>query len=193
MGGGDQDDDLDDRDPGAKNPDAVLAGRAGRGDRAAFEALLRRHYDGVHRLAWRLTGDPGRADDIAQQVGLKLAKTIGSFDGRARFTTWLYAVVLNTVRDDGRRRQAEARTVGAYAEIEALRRAEAADTAARRLTALEAVSALPDDLRETVLLVLDGLTHAEVGAVLGVNEGTVSWRLSEARRRIGLLRETVDG
>jgi RNA polymerase sigma-70 factor (ECF subfamily) len=193
MGGGDDQDDLDDRDPDAENPDAALARRAARGDRAAFEALLRRHYDGVHRLAWRLTGDAALADDIAQQVGLKLAKTIGSFDGRARFGTWLYAVVLNTVRDDGRRRRAEARTVGAYAEIEALRRAEAADTAARRSTALEAVAALSDDLRETVLLVLDGLTHAEVGAVLGVNEGTVSWRLSEVRRRIGTLRETVDG
>lgn len=178
---------------GCEEHDDDLARRAGGGDRAAFEALLRRHYDRIHRLAWRLTGNAARADDLAQEVALKLARTLGGFDGRARFTTWLHAIVVNAVRDDVRRRRTETRGIGRWAEVEAMRRAEAADGAARRSSALSAIAALPETLRETVLLAIEGLTHAEVGAVLGIEEGTVSWRLHEARRRIGTLRETVDG
>ncbi|PWT84747.1 MAG: hypothetical protein C5B56_15115, partial [Proteobacteria bacterium] len=59
------------------DPDRSLVERAARGDRGAFEALLRRHYDRIHRIAWRLTGSHSHADDIAQDVCCTLVEKIG--------------------------------------------------------------------------------------------------------------------
>src|SRR3954468_21764031 len=74
-------------------------------DRAAFEALLRRHYDRIHGLAWQLTGSRADADDIAQDVCCALVEKLGSFRGEARFTTWLTGITFNACRDMKRRRR----------------------------------------------------------------------------------------
>ena len=73
--------------PAAGDPDADLVAAAAAGSRDAFEALLRRHYDRVHGLAWRLTGSRSDADDVAQDVCLALANKIASFRAEARFST----------------------------------------------------------------------------------------------------------
>src|SRR5262245_66307069 len=86
-------------------PDADLVARAGSGERAAFEALLRRHYERIRRIAWRLTGSGSDADDIAQEVCCALIEKLQGFRGEAKFTTWLYGIVVNACRDHGRRRQ----------------------------------------------------------------------------------------
>src|SRR4051794_41380305 len=74
-------------------------------DRAAFELLLRRHYDRIHGLAWQLTGSRADADDIAQDVCCTLVEKIGSFRGEAKFTTWLTGITFNACRDFRRLRQ----------------------------------------------------------------------------------------
>ena len=66
-----------------------LVAAASAGDREAFAALLERHYDRIHGLAWQLTGSRADADDIAQDVCCALVEKIGSFRGEAKFTTWL--------------------------------------------------------------------------------------------------------
>src|ERR1051325_7448592 len=86
--------------------DADLAAAAATGNRHAFEALLRRHYDRVHGLAWQLTGSRADADDIAQDVCCALVEKIGSFRGEAKFTTWLTGITFNACRDFRRRRRA---------------------------------------------------------------------------------------
>src|SRR3954452_1728434 len=85
--------------------DADLAGSAAAGDRDAFEALLRRHYDRVHGIAWQLTGSRSDADDIAQDVCLTLVEKIATYRGDARFTTWLTGITFNACRDFRRRRR----------------------------------------------------------------------------------------
>ena len=85
--------------------DADLVASAAAGSREAFEALLRRHYDRVHGLAWQLTGSRSDADDIAQDVCLALVEKIGSFRGEAKFTTWLTGITFNACRDFRRRRR----------------------------------------------------------------------------------------
>src|SRR5690349_19210559 len=85
--------------------DADLVAAASAGDRAAFEALLRRHYDRVHGLAWQLTGSRADADDIAQDVCCTLVEKIGSFRGEAKFTTWLTGITFNAARDFRRKRR----------------------------------------------------------------------------------------
>src|SRR5918999_1666283 len=95
-----------------EDPDAHLVGSAAAGDRAAFETLLRRHYDRVHGLAWQLTGSRSDADDIAQDVCCTLVEKIGRFRGEAKFTTWLFGITFNACRDLRRRR----RSFGLFSE-----------------------------------------------------------------------------
>ncbi|MEM7270784.1 MAG: sigma-70 family RNA polymerase sigma factor, partial [Pseudomonadota bacterium] len=83
--------------------DNALALAAGSGDRAAFAVLIDRHYDRIFRFAWRLTGAADQAEDLAQEVSILLARRIRQFRGDAKFSTWLYQVVLNAARDAGRR------------------------------------------------------------------------------------------
>jgi RNA polymerase sigma-70 factor, ECF subfamily len=174
--------------------DDGLATLAATGDRAAFALLLERHYGRIFGLAWRLLGDRAEAEDLAQDVCVTLGRRIGSYRAEARFTSWLYQVVLNAARDRIRRRRSRAAATAAFAEAAALDRAGA--EADRRAAAWlrEAVAGLKDDLRETAVLVLDeGLSHAEAAAVLGLAESTVSWRLMEVRRMLRSLAETAGG
>jgi len=77
-------------DGGAADDDLVSL--ATQGNRAAFEALLRRHYDLMHRVAWRMTGSQTDAQDICQDVCCALVERIASFRGEAKFTTWLVGI-----------------------------------------------------------------------------------------------------
>src|SRR6187549_1032594 len=94
---------------GAALADRTLAARAAQGDRAAFETLLRRHYELMHRVAWRLTGSRTDAQDIVQEVCCTLVEKIGSFKGEAKFTTWLIGIVRNACHDHYRRGSAMTR------------------------------------------------------------------------------------
>ena len=94
--------------------DNALAMAAGGGDRAAFAALIDRHYDRIFRFAWRLTGAADQAEDLAQDVSILLARRIRQFRGDAKFTTWLYQVTLNAARDAGRRNATRGKATGGF-------------------------------------------------------------------------------
>lgn len=173
--------------------DEVLARAAAEGDGEAFASLLRRHYDRVFRLAFRLTGIRTEAEDLCQDICAALPAKIGAFRGEARFTTWLYRVVVNAASDRRRRRAAHTKAAEGWGEVEVARRAEAAEAAEALDWLTGAMRALPDELRDTLALVLDEVTHAEAAEVLGVSEGTVSWRMSEARKRLRAMKEANDG
>lgn len=168
--------------------DEALAIAAGRGDRAAFAALLKRRYPWIHRLAWRLTGSATEADDLAQEAALRLGRTIRQYRGEARFTTWAYRLVLNTVRDAARRRGAETRALDRFAEDQNRMRAEAAEAGEAGAWLAEALERLKPELRETAALVVgEGLTQAEAAEVLEIPEGTVAWRMSEVKKALAAL------
>ncbi|MEM9049457.1 MAG: RNA polymerase sigma factor [Pseudomonadota bacterium] len=165
--------------------DEDLAQAAARGDSAAFAVLVRRHYDGIFRLAWRLLGNRADAEDIAQEVCTALPRKLQRFDARAKLSTWLHRVVLNAVRDHLRRQAVRNRAAQGWGEVTAFRAAEAAETRAALDWLSGAMSSLAPDLRETAALVLgEDLSHAEAGAVLGVSAGTVSWRMSAVRKAV---------
>jgi RNA polymerase sigma-70 factor (ECF subfamily) len=171
-------------------PDEDLARAAGLGDRDAFAALLARRYGGLYRLAFRLTGSRAEAEDLTQDICLALPRKLSGFRGEARFTTWLYRVALNAAGDRRRRQASHARAAGHWGEVEIARRAEAAEAAEGLDWLTTAMRALPEDLRDTLALILDDeMTHAEAADVLGISEGTVSWRLSEARKRLRALND----
>ena len=158
---------------------------AANGDARAFEALIARHYDRIHALAWKFTGGPPDCEDLAQDVCIALGRRIRSFRGEARFTTWLYQVVLNAARDGHRRAKTRAAATAGFAEVDELRRGADADRARQAEWLRAAILGLKDDLRETAVLVLDeGLSHAQAAEVLEVAESTVSWRLMEVRKAL---------
>lgn len=165
--------------------DRELVGRAREGDREAFGELVARHYDFIHRIAWRWAGNRSDAEDIAQDVCVRLGKAIRSFKGDGAFTTWLYAMTLNVARDlkrKERRDTAKAEAFGAHALI-AGEAEEAPDDPAERLWA--AVRQLPDKQREAVLLVYgEGMSHAAAADAMGLAEATVSWHVHEAKKRL---------
>ena len=169
-------------------PDDTLAKAAAQGDRSAFAALLSRHYDRLHGLCWRLTGNRAEAEDLAQDICTSLPARLQGWRAEARFTTWLYRVAVNAAHDRRRRAATHARAASGWAAWEINRQAELAERAAMQDWLFAAMAQLPDDLRDTLALTLgEGLTQGETAAILGVPEGTVAWRMSEARKRLRAL------
>ena len=163
--------------------DESLAAASAAGERAAFELLLRRHYNRIHGLAWQLTGSRSDADDIAQDVCVALVAKIGSFRGEAKFATWLTGITFNACRDFRRRKRSFGGMIDRLTVLTGL--AEAADgrDAYDAAWLKSAIARLKPALRDTVVLVAgQQLTHAEAAEVLGVAENTVAWRMHEARR-----------
>jgi RNA polymerase sigma-70 factor (ECF subfamily) len=168
-----------------ETPDETLATAAAGGDRAAFAALVGRHYDRVHALAWRLTGSAAEAGDLAQDICAALPGKLQGWRGEARFSTWLYRVVVNAASDRRRRLAAHARAAQGWGDWELARQGAIVEEREALDWLAQAMRRLPDDLRETVALVLgEELTQAQAGEVLGVSEGTVAWRMSEVRKRL---------
>ena len=179
---------LDHDDRMSEDTDRALVDRAAAGDREAFATLIERHYGLIYRVGARVLGDDEAAADLAQDVCIGLAARLSSYRGESRFSTWLYRVVVNAARDRLRRDGAQRRNEAAFAEAEAMTRAGQAAIDAEALWLRQMLAGLADDLRATVVLVLqEGLRHAEAAEVLGVSESTVSWRMHEVRRRLRAL------
>ncbi|MEM7073720.1 MAG: RNA polymerase sigma factor [Pseudomonadota bacterium] len=172
--------------------DETLAQAAARGDAEAFAALMGRHYDGVFRLAFRLTGVRADAEDLTQDVCAALPVKLEGYRGDAQFRTWLWRVVVNAAHDRRRRTATHARHAEGWGDWERARRAADQDAAEVSDWLTQAMRALPPELQDTLALVLDGMSHAEAGKVLDVSEGTISWRISQAKDRLRALRERED-
>ena len=183
---------------GLEDDSAELAARAASGDAGAFAALIERHYDRLHRMAWRWTGNRTEAEDIAQDVCVKLATAIRGYRGEAAVTTWLHRIAYNVMLDRARARARE--TLPGTDNVVALfdgplTRGEAPSTPETDLIGAElwtAVRSLPPQQRDAVMLVYaEDMSHAEAAVVMGCTEKTVSWHLHAARKRLKGLLEAV--
>ncbi|WFU19724.1 sigma-70 family RNA polymerase sigma factor [Bradyrhizobium sp. CB3481] len=178
-------------DDGATDDDLVSL--AIQGNRAAFEALLRRHYDLMHRIAWRMTGSQADAQDICQDVCCALVERIASFRGEAKFTTWLVGIVRNACHDHHRRHSTLTRLKGHLAVLAEMATPPDGRDLFRRSWLASELARLSPLLRETVVLVVgEGMTHAEAATALGVSESTISGRMHEVRRQAGLAKDIGD-
>ncbi|HSF63183.1 MAG TPA: RNA polymerase sigma factor [Paracoccaceae bacterium] len=168
-----------------ETPDEDLALAAAGGDRAAFAALVGRHYDRIFGLAFRLTGRRADAQDLAQDICAALPRRLQGFRGEARFTTWLYRVVVNAAQDLRRRQEVRARAANGWGDWEIARQDAMAEDRAAQDWLTAAMMRLPPELRDTVALVLgEDMTQAEAARVLGLSEGTIAWRMSEVKKRL---------
>lgn len=172
--------------------DNDLALAAAGGDGAAFSALLGRCYDPMFGLCFRLTGTRTDAEDLTQDICAALPAKLARFDGKARFTTWLYRVVVNAAHDRRRRLATQTKAVTGWGDWEINRRANNDETAAQVDWLTQTMRRLPDDLRDTLALVLDDVTHKDAATILDVSEGTISWRISEAKKHLRIFRQEED-
>ena len=168
--------------------DEDLARAAAEGDGAAFAALLERHYDRLFRLCFRLTGVRAEAEDLVQDICAALPAKLRAFRAESKVTTWLWRVAVNASHDRRRRRATYVKASAGWGDWEVARQDAMAEGRERADWLTGALARLPEDLRDTLALVLDEVSHAEAGAILGVSEGTVSWRVSEAKKRLRALR-----
>jgi RNA polymerase sigma factor (sigma-70 family) len=168
--------------------DEALALAAANGDGQAFGLLLERHYDRLFGFCFRLTGAQAEAEDLTQDICAALPAKLGSYKAEAKVTTWLYRVAVNAAHDRRRRRATYMKATAGWGDWE-LARVDMAETERARLDWLTtAMQRLPDDLRDTLALVLDELNHAQVADILSISEGTVSWRMSEVKKKLRAIR-----
>jgi RNA polymerase sigma-70 factor, ECF subfamily len=174
--------------------DHDLATKAVSGCRRSFAELVERCYDRIHRLAWRFTGSSQDADDIAQDVCLKLGSAIRGWRGDSSFETWLYRLTYTTAIDHVRahRRFALAGAANVIPLFEG-QSSPAPDAGSEHDDLWAAVRALPPQQRDAILLVYaEEQSHAAAAIIMGCSEKTVSWHLHEARKRLKVKLEATD-
>lgn len=171
---------------------SALVEAAKSGDPKAFDALVRRYRPRIFALALHLTGSRSQADDVTQDAFLRAYRNIHRFEGRSEFFTWLYRIALNRAlnikRGDRKRitmsiddpRLTFALQVDARGDPR--RALELRETYTLLLRSFDHLSPL---LRTTIALtLLQGLSYKEAAVVLETTEGTIAWRVHEARRKM---------
>lgn len=162
-------------------PDPELIRAAGAGNRYAFEELVRAYQAHVWRFLRQLLGDPVLAEDITQEVFVKVYRKLRSFRHRSKFSTWIFQIARNAGIDAIRARQRRDRLAE---EAEATVRTTSAG-GELRVEIEAALQSLAPKLREAFVLVEAlGLTYRETGKALGIPEGTAKSRVFNAREQL---------
>ena len=170
----------------------TLIERCRSGEERAFAELVDAHKDLVHAMIWRLARDRSQADDLAQDVFLKVHRGLPYFRGEARLSTWIYRIVINVCSQSKTRRPREisldedrgGRPIEPRRDDTAFGAMELRD----RLD--KAMAKLPDQYRVLIAAHhLDGVQYEALAEALGIPLGTVKTHLHRAKRR---LRELLD-
>ncbi len=178
--------------------DAGAVARAKRGDRAAFDELVRKYQRRVYATALHIMGNHSDADDVAQDAFVRAFRGLGGFDGRADLFTWLYRITVNTALNHLRgQRRTTALTRKGEEEVareggrperlgeETQTPREWAVLSAHLRRVLTELCELSPPLRVTlVLATVEQLPYRTIAEILEVPEGTVAWRVNEARRQL---------
>ena len=174
--------------------DEEVVRRAQRGDRDAFDLLVRTYQSAVFNHIFRLVNDRGLAEDLTQDVFVRVYQRLPSFSFKSRFTTWLFQIAVNRVVDEMRVLDRRPRP----AELPVDDLLAVADNSGEHAETIDAiwraVGELPVDLK-TALLLRDvtGLSYAEMAEALGLSLATVKWRIYKAREdvQLALAREGI--
>jgi RNA polymerase sigma-70 factor (ECF subfamily) len=166
--------------------------RAAEGDQAAWDIIVKTYWRKVFNVAYRFVGTYDQAEDLAQDIFLKVFRSLGTFDRRANFQTWLISVSRNFCIDryrSGRRdREVFAREVDAstvHAEAPGLAADARVEQQDRIALLREALKALSPTLRSAVLLRdIHELSYQDIARQLGVAEGTVKSRINRGRAEL---------
>ncbi len=172
--------------------DLTLARAAGAGDMSALEELYRRHNRRVYSLCLRMTANIPEAEDLTQEVFIRLFDEAGSFRGESAFTSWLHRFTVNLVLMYFRRHRIrfERQTEKVEMPEQVLPGTERPDglTVIERISLDEALAKLSPGYRAVfVLYDVEGYSHEEVARLLGCSEGTSKSQLWKARKKLRAL------
>jgi RNA polymerase sigma-70 factor (ECF subfamily) len=181
---------------GERGVDQKLVARVQKGDKTAFDLLVRKYQQKVAKLIGRYIRDRREVEDVTQEAFIKAFRAIGGFRGESAFYTWLYRIAVNTAKNYletlGRR------PPGTDVESESAELSESGaglreqGTPERHLltgeiaaTVQRAIEALPEDLRSAITLrEIEGLSYEEIAQVMDCPIGTVRSRIFRAREAI---------
>ena len=182
--------------PGGPESDQRLVERVQRGDKAAFDVLVRKYQHKIVKLVTRYVHDGSEALDVAQEAFIKAYRAIHGFRGDSAFYTWLYRIAINTAKNhlvaEGRRPVDSGMDLQDPDQYELQGRLKDVDTPERLLltdeiqrTVEAAIAALPEDLRTAIVLrELEGMSYEQIAETMGCPVGTVRSRIFRAREAI---------
>ena len=159
------------------------------GDRAAFQLLFETYKDKVYSIAvYSSDGDRAAADDVTQQIFLKLFTAIRQFRGDSEFTTWLYRLVVNACIDERRRRNRWL----PWGETVAMKNTGERKPQEKQFARLEVAEAVREAIAELkpkfrlpiLLKYIEGLSYEEIASVMGCSKGTVASRLNRGHSQL---------
>jgi RNA polymerase sigma factor (sigma-70 family) len=162
--------------------DRQLAAACASGDSRVFEDIYRRFGDRMKSIAWNHLGNASDAEDAVQETFLKVHRAATTYTGEASFSTWLYRILVNTCYDVLRKRKR--RIEEAPIEETAERTAPNVDDT-KRIALRRLLDALPEQRRTVfTLFEIEGLSHAEIGEILGISEGNSKWILFATKKEL---------
>jgi RNA polymerase sigma-70 factor (ECF subfamily) len=169
-------------------PDLGVLRKAQRGDERAFSLIVRAYEVPVFNYVLRLVGDRSLAEDLTQEVFLRVFQGLSGFSLRSKFTTWLFQVTKNRVLDEMRATERRPRAVVALEDAPPL---EVVDAPFERLETIDAVwravENLTVDLKMALLLRdIVGMSYTEIADALEITLATVKWRIYKAREEVQL-------
>lgn len=156
------------------------------GDERSFENLIQKHYLSVYQLSFKWCRVKEDAEEITQEVFIKLSRKLNTFNRRSSFRTWLYRIVINTAKDFTRKNSTSRLYESAFAEKQANEKndenpSDPVDTQ----QIYDAIDTLPVKQKAALMLVAaEGMNHKEAATVLNCSETTVSWRIHQARKAL---------
>lgn len=163
-------------------PDPAVVAAAAAGDPAAFETLVREMQGPVWRYILHLCGDAALAEDIAQEVFIRVHRRLHTLQSPTKFVSWVLTISRNATYDAGRRQM---RRPLSLVGDDAVWPDEAPHDPHLSLEVHDALARLDEPLREAVVLIgMIGLSYEEAAAAIGVPEGTVKSRTFRARRQL---------
>jgi RNA polymerase sigma-70 factor (ECF subfamily) len=168
------------------DPEVIDLVRAGRRDEA-LAAILPVYRRKVFGLAYSFLRSREAAEDVAQDVFIKVWRALGEFDGRASLSTWVYTITRNSSLSAlrGRRRESSLSDPEALEDIDVIDESASAESAASNAALMRLVHGLPEKQRQVVtLFYMQEQSHEEVSAMLGIPVGTVKTLLHRARVRL---------
>jgi RNA polymerase sigma-70 factor (ECF subfamily) len=171
--------------------DLLLARRAAAGQAAAWDELVERYGRRLYNLAYQFAGDPAEAEDLTQEIFIRLYQALGRYRGDVPLAAWALTLSRNLCIDHYRRnRRLRRSTQLSEAMLEVMPAADDPAAAAERRQRLEAVYGALEEMTEAAAVVvllrdLQGLSYEETAAALELPLGTVKSRLNRARRELG--------
>ena len=167
--------------------DHRLAKGCAAGDTTVFEEIYQRFGERMKSVAWNHLGNVSDAEDAVQETFLKIHRAATTFTGEASFSTWAYRILVNTCYDVLRRRKRRVEETNLDDSVEtAVRTAPNVDDT-KRIALRRMLDELPEQRRAVfTLFEIEGLSHAEIAAILGISEGNSKWILFATKKELQL-------